>query len=367
MRHLRKLERTRFNLKRLRSRREPAWRTCARPALASVLLGSALLCGAASVALAAEGQVSGASAAIFFAQVGILLLVGRALGELMQRLGQPAVTGQISPACCSGPRCSARLPRSCSTRCFPPSAQQQAMLDAVAQLGILLLLLHHRHGDRSVGVRARSAAGRRASRSAASSCPSCAAACSVRCCPDRMLPQPQRRLDHRRCSSARRCRFPRSRSWRWWCASWDSCAARSDRSSSRQRYSTTPSAGSSCRSRSVWRCTAPSTWPSSRTAVLGVALFLVVSLTFGRRLVFSILRWSNDNFASEMANITTILVITGLLALTHQRARRAFRARRVHRRRAARSVADAHPAARARSCAASSSACSCRCSSRSSG
>jgi Kef-type K+ transport system membrane component KefB/nucleotide-binding universal stress UspA family protein len=50
-------------------------------------------------------------------------------------------------------------------------------------------------------------------------------------------------------------------------------------------------------------------------SVLGVALFLILSLAFGRRLVFSVLRWSNDTLTSEMANITTILVIMGLLAL----------------------------------------------------
>ncbi|HKF97793.1 MAG TPA: cation:proton antiporter, partial [Steroidobacteraceae bacterium] len=50
-------------------------------------------------------------------------------------------------------------------------------------------------------------------------------------------------------------------------------------------------------------------------SVLGAALFLALSLTVGRRLVFNVLRWSNDTLASEMANITTIVVITGLLAL----------------------------------------------------
>jgi len=50
-------------------------------------------------------------------------------------------------------------------------------------------------------------------------------------------------------------------------------------------------------------------------SVLGAALFLALSFTVGRRLVFNLLRWSNDTLASEMANITTIVVITGLLAL----------------------------------------------------
>jgi nucleotide-binding universal stress UspA family protein len=50
-------------------------------------------------------------------------------------------------------------------------------------------------------------------------------------------------------------------------------------------------------------------------SLLGAALFLAVSLTFGRHLVFSVLRWSTDTLTTEMANITTIVVIGGLLAL----------------------------------------------------
>ena len=50
-------------------------------------------------------------------------------------------------------------------------------------------------------------------------------------------------------------------------------------------------------------------------SVLGTALFLILSFTIGRRLVFQLIRWSNDSLTSEMATITTILVICGLLAL----------------------------------------------------
>jgi nucleotide-binding universal stress UspA family protein len=50
-------------------------------------------------------------------------------------------------------------------------------------------------------------------------------------------------------------------------------------------------------------------------SVLGTAIFLVVSLTLGRRLVFSIIRWANDYFVSEMPVVTAILVIMGAMAL----------------------------------------------------
>ena len=45
-------------------------------------------------------------------------------------------------------------------------------------------------------------------------------------------------------------------------------------------------------------------------------MFLVVSFTIGRRIVFFLIRWANDNFVSEFPVITMILVIMGAMALT---------------------------------------------------
>ena len=56
-------------------------------------------------------------------------------------------------------------------------------------------------------------------------------------------------------------------------------------------------------------------WSVTKT-VLGTAAFLAASLTIGRRIVFSLIRWTNDNFISEFPVITTILVIMGAMALT---------------------------------------------------
>jgi Kef-type K+ transport system membrane component KefB/nucleotide-binding universal stress UspA family protein len=50
-------------------------------------------------------------------------------------------------------------------------------------------------------------------------------------------------------------------------------------------------------------------------SVIGTAIFLALSLTIGRRIVTLLIRWTNDYFESEFAVITTILVITGLMAL----------------------------------------------------
>jgi Kef-type K+ transport system membrane component KefB len=53
-------------------------------------------------------------------------------------------------------------------------------------------------------------------------------------------------------------------------------------------------------------------------SLIGTAVFLVASLTFGRRLVFYLIRWANDNFESEYAVVTLILVIMGVMALITQ-------------------------------------------------
>src|SRR5258706_14487419 len=53
-------------------------------------------------------------------------------------------------------------------------------------------------------------------------------------------------------------------------------------------------------------------------SVLGTAAFLLASFTVGRRIVYFLIRWTNDNFESEFPVITTILVIMGAMALlTH--------------------------------------------------
>jgi Kef-type K+ transport system membrane component KefB/nucleotide-binding universal stress UspA family protein len=50
-------------------------------------------------------------------------------------------------------------------------------------------------------------------------------------------------------------------------------------------------------------------------SVTGTFIFMVASFTIGRRAVFFAIRWANDNFVSEFAVITVILVIMGVMAL----------------------------------------------------
>ena len=56
-----------------------------------------------TAAFAAEGAATPSSEAIFIAELGLLLLVGRLMGEAAQRLGQPAVMGQLIGGLLLGP------------------------------------------------------------------------------------------------------------------------------------------------------------------------------------------------------------------------------------------------------------------------
>ncbi|MGH6678069.1 MAG: cation:proton antiporter, partial [Bradyrhizobium sp.] len=49
-------------------------------------------------------------------------------------------------------------------------------------------------------------------------------------------------------------------------------------------------------------------------SILGTLVFMGVSLTIGRRVVFIIIRWVNDTFVSDFAVVTAILVIMGAMA-----------------------------------------------------
>jgi uncharacterized membrane protein YoaK (UPF0700 family) len=55
-----------------------------------------------AVSFAAEGG-KGPSTELLFAQIVILIFCGRLLGEAMQRIGQPAVIGQLVAGLLLGP------------------------------------------------------------------------------------------------------------------------------------------------------------------------------------------------------------------------------------------------------------------------
>src|SRR5437667_11635305 len=92
-------------------------------------------------AFAAEGAKTGASEVIFLVQLVALMLVGRVLGEIMNRIGQPSVMGMLLGGIMLGPSVLGVLWPDLQHAVFPRTAEQKAMLDGVSQYGILLLLL----------------------------------------------------------------------------------------------------------------------------------------------------------------------------------------------------------------------------------
>ena len=78
---------------------------------------------------------------VFFAQVMLLIVLGRLLGEAMQRIGQPAVMGQLLAGIILGPSVFGTLWPSAHAALFPTQSSERPMLSAVSELGVLMLLL----------------------------------------------------------------------------------------------------------------------------------------------------------------------------------------------------------------------------------
>src|SRR3984893_14560128 len=97
--------------------------------------------GSAIPALAAESGSRFGSQALFIAELALLLLVGRLMGEAAQRIGQPSVMGQLIGGLLLGPSFFGVLWPSGQHAVFPMDGAQKNMIDAVSELGILMLLL----------------------------------------------------------------------------------------------------------------------------------------------------------------------------------------------------------------------------------
>ncbi len=94
-----------------------------------------------SATLLAVDSAHGKQVPLFFTQIVLLILVGRLLGEWMQRKGQPAVIGQLLAGILLGPSVFGTIWPTAQEFVFPSSATDRPMLTAVAELGVLLLLL----------------------------------------------------------------------------------------------------------------------------------------------------------------------------------------------------------------------------------
>jgi K+:H+ antiporter len=264
----------------------------------------------------AGNGVGGHGEVILVAQVALLMLVGRGLGEVMQRFGQPAIIGQLLAGLILGPSLFGWLWPQAHDLVFPNGAEQKSLVTGIASMGVMMLLLLtgmetdlklvRRVGAPAIAVTVTGVA-----------VPFACGFVLGELLPDSILANPQERL----------------------VASLFLGTALSISSIKivamvvREMNFMRRNLGQIIVSSAIMEDTVG--WViisitlgiagaggvavgSLAKTVIGTALFMVFSYTAGRWLVFQLIRWVNDTFVSDYAVITAILIVMCLMALTTQ-------------------------------------------------
>ncbi|MCA1509984.1 cation:proton antiporter [Bradyrhizobium sp. NBAIM01] len=270
-----------------------------------------------TIAAGAEaGKSAGPSEFLLVAQIVLLIAVGRGLGEIMMRVGQPSVIGELLAGIILGPSLLGWIWPEAQAAIFPNAPEQKAMIAGIAQFGILLLLL-------LTGMETDLKLVRKVGRAAIAI--SIAGIVVPFACgfalgeflPDALLPNPQERL----------------------VASLFMGTALSISSVKivavvvREMNFMRRNVGQIIVATAViddtigWIIIAVIFSLASQgsldiasvtKSVLGTLAFLAVSFTIGRRLVFQLIRWANDNLVSAAAVISVILLLMSVMAMiTH--------------------------------------------------
>jgi Kef-type K+ transport system membrane component KefB/nucleotide-binding universal stress UspA family protein len=267
---------------------------------------------AAVPAFAAGDASKGPSELIFVAQLVVLILVARLLGEVMLRFKQPAVMGQLIAGLMLGPSLFGAVFPDWQHALFPAAKEQKAMLDGIAQFGILLLLLLT---GMEVDLKLVRQTGR-ASVFASLAGIAVPFACGValgELLPDSILPDPGKRLITALFLGT----------------ALSIASVKIVATVIREMNFTRRTVGQVILASAIiddtvgWVITAiifslalqgQVDGLSIAKSVFGTLAFMGLSFTVGRRVVFSIIRWVNDTFVSEFAVITAILLIMGVMA-----------------------------------------------------
>ncbi|MBN8937367.1 MAG: cation:proton antiporter, partial [Rhizobiales bacterium] len=280
------------------------------------LATSVLLLWLGTAAQAAEQPPHAPSEAIFIIQLVLLILVGRLLGEALLRMKQPAVMGQLMAGLVLGPSILGALFPDLQHALFPAAKEQKAMLDAVAQFGVLLILL-------LTGMETDLKLVRQSSRASISASvfgiivPFACGFALGEFLPDAMIPDPSKRLITSLFLGTALS-----------IASVKIVATVVREMNFLRRTVGQVILGSAIVDDTIgWIIIAvifglalqghvdP---VSIAKSVIGTLAFMAFSLTLGRRLVSLFIRWVNDTFISDFAVITAILLIMGMMALaTH--------------------------------------------------
>jgi Kef-type K+ transport system membrane component KefB/nucleotide-binding universal stress UspA family protein len=270
-----------------------------------------LLALAAGPAFAA-GDAKGASEPLFVAQILVLMLAGRLLGEVMLRFKQPAVMGQLVAGLMLGPSLFGAILPHWQQALFPAAQEQKAMLGGVAQFGILLLLLLTGMETDLKLVRQTGRASVLASL-AGIAVPFVCGVALGELLPDSLLPDPGKRLVTALFLGT----------------ALSIASVKIVATVIREINFTRRTVGQVILASAIIDDTLG--WIiiaiifslalqghvdglSIAKSVLGTLAFMGLSFTVGRRAVFGIIRWVNDTFVSEFAVITAILLIMCLMA-----------------------------------------------------
>jgi Kef-type K+ transport system membrane component KefB/nucleotide-binding universal stress UspA family protein len=294
---------------------------------AAVHLGLGILPAHAATAVhghtAGNGSSStGKSEALLVAEVLLLLVVGRVLGEGMQRIGQPALMGTLLAGIILGPSLFGWLWPSAQHFIFPRDEAQKGMIDGLSQIGILMLLLLtgmetdlklvRKSGGAAIaialcGIAFPFACGYLLGQFGPAILFDGVGGGSSRLVPSLFLGTALSISSIKIVAMVvREMNFMRRNLGQIIVAT----AIMEDTCGWVIIAITFGIAGAGSNG------TGPEgiDWFGLIKTVTGVVLFLVFCFTAGRWLVFSVIRWVNDNFRSDFAVVTAILVLMGLLA-----------------------------------------------------
>jgi Kef-type K+ transport system membrane component KefB/nucleotide-binding universal stress UspA family protein len=261
-------------------------------------------------------EAAGTGEVILLAQIVLLLLIGRGLGELMQRFGQPAVIGQLLAGLILGPSLFGWVWPAAHDLIFPRNADQKNLLTGLSDIGVLLLLLLtgmetdlklvRRVGPPAIAITITGVA-----------VPFACGFALGQFLPETILSDPSHRLiaslflgTALSISSikivamvVREMNFMRRNLGQIIVAS----AIMEDTVGWVIISLTLGIAGAGGLNLG-----------SLATSVIGTVAFLIISYTAGRRLVFWLIRMVNDTFVSEYAVVTAILIVMCVMALITQ-------------------------------------------------
>src|SRR5580692_5698526 len=279
--------------------------------VAAIIAAIAIITPTLAFAADTPGAAKG-SDPIFIAELGLLLLAGRLMGEAAQRVGQPAVMGQLVGGLLLGPSVLGLIWPAAQHMLFPGVTEQKSMISAVSELGILMLLL-------LTGMETDLQLVRRVGRAAITVSVAGVAlpfACGFALgefLPAALLPKPDARLvtaiflgTALSISSVKIVAM-----------------VVREMNFMRRDLGQIIVASAILEDTIGWVIIAVTVGIATSGAVdllslaktlIGIAIFMGLSFTVGRRVVFFLIRWANDNFKSEFPVITMILIIMGTMA-----------------------------------------------------